>query len=230
MTADTKRLWIEIAAVLLLGAFPVFLSNGVFSRPALEEPPPLLAHVSNPLETPLKLTAYALFIVCPIAAIARSGRPPAHFGIRREPWTAVGAGLICFLLNYVTAWLVWGLYWIAGFPLGTESIRAFHVAHASSLGEAVSLLPWYAIVVIAEETFARCYLLTRLREATGSAPFAIVASSFAYAAWHPHWGLAGAGHVFAGGLLFGAFFVARGGVVAPAVAHFVFDALTLLPR
>lgn len=222
----------EMALVFLVGVLPMMVLGATLVPPAAEEPPSPFPHLTLPEGWGPVVTwgIYLLFVLSPWIAMARSGEGLDHFGTR---WTGKGtvlAGLVCLALNYLTGWMVWGAYWLTGFPLGEESIRAYHYFHASSLVDMLSVWPWYVMVVFAEESMARCYWLTRIQDLTGSPRLAIVGSSLLYAGWHMFWGWAGFVHVFTGGLLFGLYFVRTRGVWAPAIAHFLFDGLTLLPR
>lgn len=221
----------ELALVLLVGVLPLALLHACTIPPCLEEPPSPFPFVALAPQTQARATllAYATFVLAPALAIYRSGLPPEHFGLVLRPGD-LRWGLVGLAINYVAGWAVWFAYLATGFPLGVESIRAFHYVHAPDLAAMVATWPWYVMVVAGEELMARSYLLTRLRDLSGSDRVAIVGSSLLYAGWHMFWGWAGAVHVFVGGLVFGWLFVARRGVGAPAVSHFAFDALTLLPR
>lgn len=226
-----SRLVRELVLVLLVGVVPMILIGATLFSPSAEEPPPPfpIAGVDPTVRATLMIGTYILFFLAPAIAIGRSGQPLEHFGIVWRPgdfkW-----GLWSFVINYVLGWGIWLAYKATSFPLGVEAISAFHYVHASSLGEMVSTWPYYILVIIAEEQMARCYLITRFRDLTGSDTFAIIASSLLFASWHTFWGAAGVIHIIKAGLVFGWFFCRRRGVGAAAVGHFVFDALSLLPR
>jgi membrane protease YdiL (CAAX protease family) len=227
-----RSIALELAIVIAAGAGPMIAAGALLFAPAAEEPPSPFQYVSlsDPTHTIVVLATYALFVLAPAIAIARSGRLLDHFGIVWRGRGDVTGGVAVCLANYAIGWLVWLAYRATGFPLGPEDIAAFHYVHAASVSDLVGTWPWYVLVVLAEELMARCYLITRIRDLTGSPVAAVALSSAAYALWHLFWGWAGALHVFMAGLIFGASFVARSGVGAAAVGHFVFDALTLLPR
>jgi membrane protease YdiL (CAAX protease family) len=227
-----RRLFVELALVLLIGVAPIFFLGACTYQKCEEEPASPLPFVllSSTTHRFFTTVAYATFVLAPMIAIARSGRPLSHFGIGFKGMADVKAGLLGFSVNYVAGWVIWIGYWLTGFPLGHESIAAFHYVHADSLAGMMSTWPWYVAVVIAEEQMARCYLMTRVREFSGSKITAGLVSSTLYALWHLFWGWAGAVHVFVAGLIFGVLFYRFGGAGAPAVGHWVFDALTLLPR
>jgi membrane protease YdiL (CAAX protease family) len=221
----------ELALVILIGVVPMILIGATLFKPSAEEPPPPYPiEVSSQVRGTLMLTTYILFFLAPAIAIARSGQSLEHFGIvwrGRDEWTW---GIFSFLLNYALGWVIWWVYWATNFPLGVESIAAYHYVHASSIGEMVSTWPYYVLVVIAEEQMARCYLITRFRD-LGARPWvAIAISSLLFASWHTFWGAAGVVHIIKAGVVFGWVFVRRESVAAPAIAHFIFDALSLLPR
>ena len=228
---DRPRIARELALVFLTGVLPMILIGAFLFAPSTEEPPPPHYIEGVPPGTTARLmgATYVLFFLAPAIAIRRSGVPLAHFGIvyKREElrW-----GIAGFLINYVTGWMVWLAYWATNFPLGVESIAAYHFVHAQSFGAMVSTWPYYVLVVIAEEQMARCYLITRLRDLTGSNWTAVIGSSLLFASWHTFWGAAGVVHIIKAGLVFGWLFVRSGSVTAPALAHFVFDALSLLPK
>ena len=227
-----SRTLAELAVVLLVGVLPMIVIGATLYAPSIDEPPPPFyqADIAPSLRQGLMLAAFALFVLAPVIAIRRSGKAAAEFGYRRGTLADVGWGLAGLVLNYALGWAIWGLFFATGFPLGREKVQAFHYVHAASFAEMASSWPWYVLVVLAEETMARCYLITRLRDVTGNKWLAVLGSSLLFAAWHSFWGPAGMLHVFKAGMVFGALFVLRGGVMAPAVSHFVFDALTLLPR
>jgi hypothetical protein len=222
----------EIALVLLFGVLPIFLLGAFTYPPCAEEPPSPFPYIelSTPVHVALVIYAYISFVVAPVVAMARAGKPLSHWGFSWHGRGDVWAGLAAAFANYVAGWIIWWAYWATSFPLGVESIRAFHYIHASTLGEMLATWPWYVLVVFAEELMARCYLITRLRDLTGSIPMAIIGSATLYALWHLFWGWAGAFHVFVAGLIFGALFTVCRGWGAPAFGHWLFDALTLLPR
>ena len=232
MTYARRALLREIGWVLLIGVLPIFLLGAFTYPPCAEEPPSPFPYVAlpGPVHVALVIYAYLSFVFAPMVAIARSRRPLSHFGITWHGAGDIACGLAASFANYVAGWMIWGGYFVTGFPLGLESIRAFHYVHASSVHEFLGVWLWYVLVVFAEELVARCWLITRLRDLTGSTPVAIVGAAALYAGWHLFWGMAGAFHVFVAGLIFGALFTCCGGWGAPLVGHWVFDALTLLPR
>ena len=221
----------ELALVLTFGVLPMVLIGATLFTPSADEPPPPFSLAIDPgLRSGLMLTTYVLFFLVPAIAIRRSGQPLSHFGIRwrgPEEWTW---GLGGFIANYLTGWVIWLLYWSTNFPLGTESIRAFHYFHVSSFGEMIATWPYYLLVVFAEEQMARCYLITRFRDLTGSNTFAVLGAAALFCGWHMFWGAAGMLHVFKAGVIFGLMFVRTGSVASAAIAHFVYDALALLPK
>lgn len=222
----------EIGWVLLFGVLPIFLLGALTYPPVAEEPPSPFPYLYIPgmLHVVLVIYAYASFVIAPMVAIARSRLPLEHFGFTWHGAPDVACGLAACFANYLAGWVLWGCYYGTGFPLGVESIRAFHYVHASSAVEMAATWVWYVLVVFAEELMARCYLITRFRDLTGSPVLAILFSAFLYGAWHLFWGLAGAFHVFIAGLIFGALFTCCRGWGSSAIGHWVFDALTLLPR
>lgn len=222
----------DLALVILIAVVPMIVIGATLFPPSVDEPPPPFYQAQVPPGTrnALMLGTYAIFVLAPMIAIRWSGRPLADFGVRAPVRADLTWGLIGFLLNYVSGWLIWLAFWATDFPLGRESIAAFHYIHASSFADMVSTWPWYALVIFAEEQMARCYLITRFIDLTGRPWLAILLSSTLFGGWHMFWGAAGVLHVFKAGVIFGWLFVFRGGVMPVAVAHFVYDALTLLPR
>lgn len=229
---ERRALIRELAIVLIVGVLPMVVIGATLFPPSVDEPPPpfYMANVAQQSRNWIMLATYALFVITPVVAMGRSGRTARHFGIHGGSLGDVKWGLIGFVVNYFAGWIIWLVYRATNFPLGVESIAAFHHVHASSFGEMAATWPWYVMVVIAEESMARCYLITRLTEITGNPWKAVFLSSVLFAFWHSFWGAAGMLHVWKAGMVFGALFVYRGGVLAPAVAHFVFDALSMLPR
>lgn len=232
MRAERRRIRREILWVLFWGVLPIFLLGAFTYPPCAEEPPSPFPYVrlSTPVHLALILYAYAAFVATPVIAMVRSGLPLAYFGVNWHGSRDVYSGIGACAANYAAGWLIWFAYRTLDFPLGWESIRAFHYIHASGSFEMLATWPWYLLVVVAEELMARCYLITRLRDLTGSTPAAILGQAVLYAGWHLFWGWAGAFHVFVAGLIFGALFTVCRGWGAAAVGHWIFDALTLLPR
>lgn len=229
---DRRALVVELITVLVMSVLPMILVGAFLIGPSAEEPPsPFFRPGVSPDVTRVILgLTYLSFFVGPALAIRRSGQPLSHFGIKWLGPSEFKWGLGGFLVNYFSGWLLWLGYWATNFPFGVESIAAYHYIHATSVGDLVSTWPYYVLVIIFEEQMARCYLITRLRDLTGSAPVAIIGSSLIFASWHGFWGVAGFFHILKAGLVFGCMFHARGSVASPAIAHFVFDALSLLPR
>jgi membrane protease YdiL (CAAX protease family) len=231
-TEDGAKIRRELFTVLFLGVLPMILIGAFLFKPSIEEPPPpcYIPGLSGTVTGVLMGLTYLSFFVTPAVAIYRSGLPLSHFGIcwrgRDDIWWGLGG----FLTNYVTGWLLWWAFRATGFPLGVENIAAFHYVHAGSVSELVATWPWYVLVIIAEEQMARCYLITRIRDVTGSEVKAVLFSSLLFASWHTFWGAAGVAHVLKAGLVFGFMFSVRRGVGSVAIAHFIFDGLSLLPR
>lgn len=230
--ARRRAIWRGLTVVLILGVLPMIVIGATLFPASAEEPPPPfpIPGLDPGLRSGIMLSVYVVFFLAPAIAIARSRRGLAHFGITWHDAKDFTWGWWGFVANYALGWVIWLVYWATNFPLGREAISAFHYVHVSSFGELVSTWPWYVLVVVAEETMARCYLITRIRELTGSPWTAIVVSSALFAGWHTFWGAAGVVHIFKAGIIFGWLFHRRRSVVAPAVAHFIFDALALLPR
>lgn len=231
-SAERSGLIRELAVVLLIGVLPMIVIGATLFPASSEEPPPPfpITGVDPSLRSAIMLATYVVFFLAPAIAIRRSRLPLAHFGITWRDARDFTWGVWGFVANYAAGWLIWLSYWATRFPLGLEAISAYHYVHATSFTDMVSTWPWYVLVVMAEELMARCYLITRIREITGSSTVAIVASSALFAAWHTFWGAAGVLHIFKAGVIFGWLFEKRRSVAAPALAHFIFDALTLLPR
>lgn len=228
---DRRGLIRELGFVILIGVVPMIVIGATLFGPSAEEPPPPYPiEVSSQGRGTLMIGTYVLFFLAPAIAIARSGRPLEHFGITWRGRGEVTWGIAAFLINYALGWVIWWVYWATNFPLGVESIAAYHYVHAASIGEMVSTWPYYVLVVIAEEQMARCYLITRFRDLGVSPVVAVIVSSLLFASWHTFWGAAGVVHILKAGLVFGWVFVRRESVAAPAIAHFIFDALSLLPR
>lgn len=232
MSFEKRRIRREILWVLFWGVLPIFLLGAFTYPPTAEEPPSPFPYIELPtsVHVVLVLYSYAAFVLAPAIAIRRSGLPLSHFGFAWHGAKDVWAGIGGCVANYGAGWLIWWFYHATNYPLGWESIRAFHYVHAHTPGEMMMTWPWYVLVVFAEELMARCYLITRFRDYTGSISAAILIQAVLYAGWHMFWGWAGAFHVFVAGLIFGALFTVCRGWGAPAVGHWVFDALTLLPR
>ncbi|MGE0079887.1 MAG: lysostaphin resistance A-like protein [Thiohalomonadaceae bacterium] len=80
------------------------------------------------------------------------------------------------------------------------------------------------IVAVTEETLFRGFLITRLRALSGSTAFALVLSTLVFAVGHGYQGRTGVVAVAALGLCYGAIFLWRGSLVAPATLHLLQNA------
>lgn len=79
-----------------------------------------------------------------------------------------------------------------------------------------------------KEELQRAFILTRFRDQLGGAKLGLILWSFAFGAGHYLQGLQGAVAAGLFGLLFGIVYLVRGSLVAPMVAHGVYDTLVLL--
>ncbi|MDQ3871166.1 MAG: CPBP family intramembrane metalloprotease [Chloroflexota bacterium] len=88
-----------------------------------------------------------------------------------------------------------------------------------------------AVVAISEETIFRGYLLLRFRAIVPNAGLALVLAFVIFALGHGYEGMAGVVSVGAVGAAFGAVYLWRRSLVAPATMHFLLDlvAIVLLP-
>jgi membrane protease YdiL (CAAX protease family) len=84
------------------------------------------------------------------------------------------------------------------------------------------------VVAISEETIFRGYLLLRLRPILRNGALALVLASMIFALGHGYEGSAGAVTVGAIGLAFGAVYLWRRSLVAPATMHFLLDAIAIV--
>ncbi len=79
-----------------------------------------------------------------------------------------------------------------------------------------------------KEELQRAFILTRFRENLGGIRVGLVIWSLAFGAGHYVQGLQGIVVASAYGMLFGILYIARGSLIAPMVAHAVYDVLALL--
>jgi uncharacterized protein len=84
------------------------------------------------------------------------------------------------------------------------------------------------VVAISEETIFRGYLLLRLRPLLRSTVLALLLASVIFSLGHGYEGSAGAVTVGSIGLAWGAVYLWRRSLVAPATMHFLLDAIAIL--
>ncbi len=91
-----------------------------------------------------------------------------------------------------------------------------------------SAVAFSLMVGISEEVFFRGFLLTRLRALTGSWPIALVATSAIFAVLHAPQGWFSVLVIVGLSFLLGLWFIWRRSLVAPVVAHALFDTTSLI--
>jgi len=207
---------VELIVFLFLVGPSLVLS--LFATRAVDQPFTLVAVAS--ILRDLALVALVLFFLW------RNGESVVRIG-----WTArhlvrdalLGVGLFV-PTTLAAAGIDMGLRSLGLSGPGTEP-PAPTPAHGPQIALAVVLV---VVVAVAEETIFRGYILSRLREWTGSAPLAVVLSAGIFAVGHGYEGSAGVVTVGFLGLVFAVVYLWRGSLVAPMVMHFCQDFVPLV--
>ena len=228
---DRRRtIWFEIAAVVCVGVvMDLFTAAWALGWTGWAGEPD---DGADDAYTTTWLITRSVAVVVPVLYIIRvSGERPEHFGlVRPRPWSDLGVGLVLFVISIV-GWTaaVGALDWALADP-GVGSADDW--TSPDVVSGPVGPLAWGLVLIglvansVAEELVMRGYLIPRLRDATGSAPLAIVVSALLFGAYHMHYGLADASVIVLGGLIFGLYFVAFGRLWPLVVAHTVWNLST----
>jgi membrane protease YdiL (CAAX protease family) len=159
----------------------------------------------------------------------RSGQPLSSIGFRREnPFAAIGAGIVATFAIYAAV--------LATAVTAAILTRASRETMTAPIREIIDLLgppSWLAIFAIAgtasvfEEIVFRGFLLTRLRVVLGGWTAAIAVGSLLFAAphiWEGRWAVV---LILPVAAVLSITFVLRRSVIAPILAHFLFNFLQL---
>jgi membrane protease YdiL (CAAX protease family) len=222
---DTRALWLEVLAVILIGVLPdlwntasQWMSQWLGSEPA----------EWSFFETQGYLLFRSFQVSCLVLYLmSRSGTPWSRFGIVAPRWVVDPLAAFGTL---VASYFVYAIY-AAGVAavVTTEAVRQEGETIAAMFerpeGPAASMLLVAACVAngFAEELVMRGYLVPRFEELLGSSVKAVLLSSVLFASYHLYQGLYGAGSALVAGLLYGAAFCSLRRLWPLAAAHALLD-------
>lgn len=168
----------------------------------------------------LSLVALILFFLWRAGATPRAlGWTSRHVG--RD--IAIGAAL--FVPLYFGARWLEKLLLSLGFTAASTPTSLVPPRGVADLFLAFALV---VVVAISEETIFRGYLLLRFRPLVRSTVLALLIASGIFALGHGYEGSAGVLTVGTTGAVFGAVFLWRRSLVAPATMHFLLDAIAII--
>jgi uncharacterized protein len=152
----------------------------------------------------------------------RNGDPFRAIGWTSTFWPMqVAIGIFAFPLMFFGAVLAGFLFMKMGLSFPQSALRSTLAVHSWSQVPLAVLL--VGVVAVTEETIFRGYLLLRLKNASGSMPFAVVVSTVVFAFGHGYEGQAGIATIGLLGLFFTLMYLGTGSLVAPVVLHFLQD-------
>jgi uncharacterized protein len=157
----------------------------------------------------------------------RAGESPRALGwTTRHVGREVAIGVALFVpLFFAARWLEALMIQLG---LTAPSSSPAGLVPARSAAELLLALVLVVVVAISEETIFRGYLLLRLRPIVRSGAVALVLASMIFAVGHGYEGTAGAVTVGTLGLAFGAVYLWRRSLVAPATMHLLLDPIPIL--
>jgi membrane protease YdiL (CAAX protease family) len=211
-----RQRWFELCLVLFI-SFGGSLYNGIY----------YLNH--SPSAVPVITTARALYTATQSAVtivllgyvLARTGRKFRDIGLRWS-FRDVGVGIVVLIVAFVVL-----------FAVSTESL-AIHftiygtvpVHHRASefFGHfRLAMLPYFLIAPVHEELIVRAYLMTEIRELTGSVTLAGAASLVLQFTYHLYYGWWGALTVTGMFLVYTLYFARWRRALPIVVAHELYD-------
>lgn len=159
----------------------------------------------------------------------RSGQPLSSIGLRKEnPFAALGAAIVTTIVIYAAVMVT-----AVTVAVLTRASQETMTAPAREIYDLLGRPSWGTIIVIAasagifEEIVFRGFLLTRLRIVAGSWAPAIAVGSVLFAVphvWEGRWAIV---LILPVAVVLAITFLLRRGVLAPILAHFLFNFLQL---
>jgi multisubunit Na+/H+ antiporter MnhG subunit len=216
-SARSKRQrWFELCLVLFI-SFGGSLYNGIY----------YLNH--SPTAVPVITIARALYATAQSAVtivllgyvLARTGRKFRDIGLRWS-FRDIGVGILVLLVAVVALLAVYRAY----FGIHYAIYRTVPVHHRASefFGHfRLAVLPYFLIGPIHEELIVRAYLMTEIRELTGSVALAGLASLALQFTYHLYYGWWGAFTVTGMFLIYTLYFARWRRALPIVVAHELYD-------
>jgi membrane protease YdiL (CAAX protease family) len=159
----------------------------------------------------------------------RSGQPLSSIGLRREnPFAALGFAMVATIVTYMALMVT-----AVTVAVLTRASQETMTGPAREIYDLLGRPSWWTIIAIAasagvfEEIVFRGFLLTRLRVVAGSWTAAIAIGSVLFAvphAWEGRWAIV---LILPVAVVLSITFLLRRGVLAPILAHFLFNFLQL---
>jgi hypothetical protein len=215
-TGGKRQRWFELCLVLFL-SFGGSLYNGIY----------YFSH--SPVAVPLMGTARALFAAAQSAAtiilvgyvLARTGRKFRDIGLRWS-FRDVGVGIVVLILGVVALLAVYRTSFAIHFAIyGTAPV---HHRGSEFFGHfRLAMLPYFLIGPVHEELIVRAYLMTEIRELTGSTVLAGLASLVLQFSYHLYYGWWGALSVTGMFLVYTLYFARWRRALPILVAHELYD-------
>lgn len=172
-----------------------------------------------------------LFMQCMIFAavwivLRRSGERFLHIGLGRKDfnWSNTIAGLIFF----IGAWLLIAIIRISILRSGYLPEKDFLHLLPATATEGIIWILLSAGAALSEEIAFRGYVITRLKNLSGSYWIGAILSSVAFSMGHLYQGFAGVLLTFIYGMLFSGLFIAKKSVFPCIIAHFLQDSMILV--
>lgn len=172
-----------------------------------------------------------LFMQCMIFAavwivLRRSGERFLHIGLDRKDinWSNTIAGLIFF----IGAWLLIAIIRISILRSGYLPEKDFLHLLPATATEGIIWILLSAGAALSEEIAFRGYVITRLKNLSGSYWIGAILSSVAFSMGHLYQGFAGVLLTFIYGMLFSGLFIAKKSVFPCIIAHFLQDSMILV--
>jgi membrane protease YdiL (CAAX protease family) len=172
-----------------------------------------------------------LFMQCMIFAavwivLRRSGERFLHIGLDRKDinWSNTIAGMIFF----IGAWLLIAIIRISILRSGYLPEKDFLHLLPATATEGIIWILLSAGAALSEEIAFRGYVITRLKNLSGSYWIGAILSSVAFSMGHLYQGFAGVLLTFIYGMLFSGLFIAKKSVFPCIIAHFLQDSMILV--
>jgi membrane protease YdiL (CAAX protease family) len=157
----------------------------------------------------------------------RNGEPVARIGwasTRRETEVVLGVGV--FILLFPGMALLERAFRAGGLSAPSTPLPRFLEARGTV--ELLLAVVLVVVVAVAEETIFRGYLMLRFASVTGSPWMAVALSAAVFALGHGYEGAAAVATIGVMGVALGLLYLWRGSLVAPIVAHFLQDIVSIV--
>jgi membrane protease YdiL (CAAX protease family) len=224
---ETRALWLEVAAVLLIGVVPdlwATVTNLIWPETLLRWP--VVPESAYLILRSLEVGGLTLYL------IARSGTPWSEFGIVAPRWVA---DPLWSMVALIASYFAYAFYAAGAAALVPAEALTREWERLAGLFPPPSGPGAAALVVLssvangfAEELVMRGYLIPRFERLLGSSVVAVLLTSVLFASYHLYQGTFGAGSALVHGLVAGALFCWTRRLWPIAAAHALWDIESLL--